>query len=141
MIECTQTNPFACFMATFVRFLLSHMSVMYHSCKQQTRLRHLFNFLRDKVPTSHRSFVFPQRRTRSGQLLPCVLATGCEVFPALCVSAVQPEFIMYWFQILLQLYSNYWHSTFLDKKKITMQLIICHKRLFLCCSLPRICPN
>lgn len=74
MIQCTQTNPFPCFMARFVLFLLSNLGVMHHSCKQQTLLRHLFNFLHDKVLTLHQSIVFPQRCTQSGQLLPALCA-------------------------------------------------------------------
>lgn len=80
--DCTQTNPFPHFMARFV--LLGNLSVTHHSCKQQTLLRHLFNFLHDKVPASQQSIVLPQRCTQRGQLLPWVLAAGSGVFPSIC---------------------------------------------------------
>lgn len=82
--DCTPTDPFPHFTARFVLFLLSNLSVTHHSCKQQTLLRHLFNFLHDKVPTPQQSIVFPQRCTQRGQLLPWVLAAGSGVFPFIC---------------------------------------------------------
>jgi len=94
-------------MTRFVLFLLSNLSVMHHSCKQQTLLGHLFNLLHDKVLTSHQSFVFPRGCTQSGQVLPGVLAAGSGFFPGLHVSAVQRAFSMYWFQILIRFYSNH----------------------------------